>query len=95
MPKGGTPRNRSLTPITIAMIKTIGTLKSRVLLKCLLDTGSSTTMIHRRALPTKIMPVLLKQSKTVTTLASEMTANDMVVLRDIRLPEFDEKLQHS
>ena len=30
-PKGGTPRNRSLTPITITMVKTIGTLKSRVL----------------------------------------------------------------
>ena len=70
-PKGGTPRNQSLMPITIAMVKTIGTLKSRVLLKCLLDTGSSTTMIHRRALPTKIMPVPLKQTKSVNTLAGE------------------------
>ena len=88
-PKGATPRNQSLTPITIAMVKSIGTLKSRVLLKCLLDTGSSTTMIHRRALPKKIMPVPLKRSKTVTTLAGQMTASDMVILRDIRLPEFD------
>ena len=32
-PKGGTPRNQSLTPITIVMVKSIGTLKSRVLLK--------------------------------------------------------------
>ena len=88
-PKGGTPRNRSLTPITIAMVKTIGTLKSRVLLKCLLDTGSSTTMIHRRALPSKIMPVPLQRTKTVNTLAGEMTAEHMVILRDIRLPEFD------
>ena len=78
-PKGGTPRNQSLTPIMIAMIKTIGTLKSKVLLKCLLDTGSSTTMIHRCALPRKITPVPLKQSKTVTSLADEMTAKDMVL----------------
>ena len=89
VPKGGKPRNPSLTPITIAAVKTIGTLESCVMLKCLLDSGSTRTMIHRRALPEKVIPLKLKQTKRITTLAGEMNTTDMVHLRDIKLPEFD------
>ena len=47
VPKNGTPRDLSLTPITIAVVDTIGLVKSRKLLKVLLDPGSSGTMIKR------------------------------------------------
>jgi hypothetical protein len=37
------PQSRNLTPVTIMVADTIGTIKSRRLLKVLLDSGSTTT----------------------------------------------------
>ena len=44
VPKNGTPRDLSLTPITIAVMDTIGLIKSQKLLRVLLDPGSSDTI---------------------------------------------------
>jgi hypothetical protein len=38
------PQSRNLTPVTIMVADTIGTVKSRRLLKVLLDSGSTTTL---------------------------------------------------
>ena len=51
VPKTGKLKNRSLTPVTLAVIRTIGTLKSQVLIKVLLDSSSTKTMIHKCILP--------------------------------------------
>jgi hypothetical protein len=40
------PQSRNLTPVTIMVADTIGTVKSRRLLKVLLDSGSTTTLIN-------------------------------------------------
>ena len=58
--KVGNSKNRSLTPATLAIICTIGTLKLRVLLKVLLDSGSTKTMIHKHALSRGYKPVSLQ-----------------------------------
>ena len=42
-PKNGKPRNRTLMPISVAIVKTIGTVKTRKIFKVLLDSGSSKT----------------------------------------------------
>jgi hypothetical protein len=42
---------KQLTPMTIMMVDTISSVKSRILLKVLLDSGSTTTMINRKCLP--------------------------------------------
>ena len=89
VPKNGTPKDSSLTPITIMVVDTIGLKKSRVLLKVLLDPGSTKTLISRKALPRGTSPIPLQQAKMVTTLAGTMKAAEMVHLRDLRLPEFD------
>ena len=89
MPKNGKVRDLSLTPITIMVVNTIGLKKSRKLLKVLLDPGSTSTMIHKDAVPKECDLVPLKTSKSVMTLAGKYNTSQMVVLRDLRLPEFD------
>ena len=89
VPKGGTPRDTSLTPITIMIVNSIGLKKSRAILKVLLDPGSTKTMISRKALPREAQLIPLQQEKKVTTLAGTMRTKNLVNLRDIRLPEFD------
>jgi hypothetical protein len=42
---------KQLTPVTIMVVDTISSVKSRILLKVLLDSGSTTTMINRKCLP--------------------------------------------
>ena len=51
VPKTGTPRDTSPTPIMIMIVKSIGLKQSRAILKVLLDPGSTKTMISRKTLP--------------------------------------------
>jgi hypothetical protein len=46
-----TPLTRNLTPVTIMIVDTIGTVRSRRLLKILLNSGSTTTLIIRDVYP--------------------------------------------
>ncbi len=83
------PQNRNLTPVTIMVADTIGTIKSRRLLKVLLDSGSMTTLINKRCLPRKCQPCKTSQSRMVSTLAGTYTSAAMVVMCNLRLPELD------
>ncbi len=40
------PQNRNLTPVTIRVTDSIGAIRSRRLLKVLLDSGSTTTLVN-------------------------------------------------
>ena len=59
------------------------------MLKVLLDSGSTACLIKRSALPRGIIPKELSSKKLFTTLVGLLSAHQMVILRDIRLPEFD------
>ena len=83
------PQSRNLTPVTIMVADTIGTVKSRRLLKVLLDSGSTTTLINKRCLPRKCQPCKTSQSRMVNTLAGNYQSSAMVVMRNLRLPELD------
>ena len=76
-------------PATICVTNSIGAVRSRRLLRVLLDSGSSTCLIKRSALPKGIQPQELAQSKSLKTLAGTVMSTQVVTLRDIRLPEFD------
>ena len=84
-----TPPTRNLTPVTIVVIDTIGTVRSRRLLKILLDSGFTTTLINKRCLPRKCQPCLISQSRMVNTLAGSYQSSAMVVMHNSRLPELD------
>ena len=73
--------NKNLTPFTIMVVDTIGTIKSGKLSKVLLDSGSITTLINKRCLPKQCKPCQITQSKTVTTQAGSYQSSAMVIMR--------------
>ena len=81
--------NKNLTPVTIMVVDTISAVKSRRLLKILLDSGSTTMLINKRCLPKKCQPCQLSQSRIVNMLAGTYQSSAMVVMRNLRLPELD------
>ena len=79
----------NMTPITIMLCKTIGLCNSSRLLRVLIDSGTTTTMIHRRVVPRDAQPKALKSERPVNTLGGTIQVKEVVTLRDIKLPEFD------
>ena len=80
---------KHLTPVTIMVVDTISSVKSRILLKVLLDSGSTTTMINRKCLPRHSQSCKISNSREISTLAGSFNSSEMVVLRNLRLPELD------
>ena len=83
------PNKARLTPLSIMVCDTISAVRSRMLLKVLFDPGSTTTFISRKCLPRHCKPCPAARNRSVNTLAGSCTANEVVVLRAIRLPELD------
>ena len=83
------PNKKRLTPLSIMVCDTISAVRSRTILKVLFDPGSTVTFISRKCLPRHCNPCPVTKSRSVNTLAGSCTANEMVVLRAIRLPELD------
>ncbi len=80
---------KQLTPVTIMVVDTISSVKSRILLKVLLDSGSTSTMINRKCLPRNCQTCKISKSRKMETLAGSYTSSEMVVLHNLRLPELD------
>ncbi len=67
----------------------IGAVRSRRLLKVLLDSGSTTTLFNKKCLPKKGRPCQISQSRMVNMLADSYQSSAMVVMRNLRLTELD------
>jgi hypothetical protein len=80
---------KQLTPVTIMVVDTISSVKSRILLKVLLDSGSTTTMINRKCLTRNCQTCKISKSRKIGTLAGSYTSSEILVLRNLRLPELD------
>jgi hypothetical protein len=85
----GSPQNRNLTSVTIMVADSIGAVRSRKLLKVLLDFGSTTTLINIKCLRKKCRPCQISQARMVNTLAGSYQSSAMVVMGSLRLPELD------
>ncbi len=59
-PKKNVPQN--LTPVTFMVVDTISSVRSRRLLKILLDSGSTVTLVNKKCLPKKCRPCQISQS---------------------------------
>jgi hypothetical protein len=46
-------------------------------------------MIKRPALPQKVITKTISETKNINTLAGRVQVQEIVTLRDLRLPEFD------
>jgi hypothetical protein len=71
------------------VVDTISSVKSRILLKVLLDSGSTTIMINQKFLPRHCQPCKIPNSRKISTLAGSYISSEMVVLCNLRLPELD------
>ena len=76
-------------PATICIANSIGGVRSRRLLKVLLDSGSSQCLIKRSALPKGIVPKELAETKSLKTLAGPVKSTQVVTIQEMRLPEFN------
>jgi hypothetical protein len=76
-------------PITICTTNTIGTIRSQRLFRVCFDSGSNVSMIRRSTLPKGIMTKLLGDTKLVRTLAGHLKTQEVVMMRNLRLPKFD------
>jgi hypothetical protein len=59
---------KHLTPVTIMVVDTISSAKSRIFLKVLLDSGSTTTMNNQKCLPRHCQPCKISNSRKISTL---------------------------
>jgi hypothetical protein len=80
---------KQLTPETIMVVDTISSVKSKILLKVLLDSGSTTTIINRKCFHRNCQTCKISNSRKISTLAGFYTWSEMVVLHNLRLPELD------
>ena len=71
------------------MTDTMGLMRSRKLLRVLLDSGSSKTLVKRTALPTGVHPKELTAAKAFNTLAGKLLTQSVITMRDVQLPKFD------
>jgi len=84
------PNQSNLTPITIMVVDTISAVKSRRLLKILLDSGSTrTVVINKKCLLKNCQTRKTAKNRMVNTLAGSYNTSEMTVMRNLRLPELD------
>ena len=81
------PKNE--TPATICMVNTISAIRSRQLFRILLDSGASCCLIKKSSLPRGVILKDLSNGKCIKTLSGQVMAQQVVTLRNLRLPEFD------
>ncbi len=86
-PKIKIPEQES--PVTICTTDTIGTMRSWRLFWVLFDSGLNVSMIKRSALPKGIVTKLLGDTKLVRTLTGHLKTQEVVMMQDIKLPQFD------
>ncbi len=83
------PNTKRLTPISIMVVDTISAIRSRILLKVLFDPGSTATLISRKCLPWHCKTCPISQGCKINTLAGSCATKDMVIMRNLRLPELN------
>ena len=81
-----------VTPCTIAVCESIGSVASNKVLRVLLDSGSSKTLIHRRNIPRNYTPLESTEDLRILSLAGATTSTNLVNLSKIRFPEFNRNM---
>jgi hypothetical protein len=86
-PKKTVPQN--LTAVMILVVETISSVRLRTLLKVLLDSGSTTKLFDKKCLLRHCKPCKISSSRKVSTLAGTYTSTEIVIICNLRLPEFN------
>ena len=75
------------------MTDTMGLMGSHKLLRVLLDSGSSKTLVKRSTLPKVVHSKELAVVKSFKTLAGKLLTQSGITTQDVQLPEFDKNRQ--
>jgi hypothetical protein len=86
--KGNGKHDALAVPVTLLAAHTIQSQESRRILRAMLDSGGSHTMISSRMLPKGATPSL-ETGRTFKTIAGKFFSGRLVSLSDIVMPEFD------
>ena len=78
-----------VVPTLLLACRAIQTKPVPKLLRCLLDSGSHSTLMHERCLPKGAVPTLLKDKQKIATLAGTFDSTRECILDGIVLPELD------
>ena len=81
-------KTSDVAPIAMVKVKTINQIQVARPLVCLLDSGSTGTMIQSRALPPGVIPNVSKQKRITTTANGSFDTSRSVAVEHIQLPEF-------
>ena len=84
---------KDIIPATMILTKKINGKISSRLLKVLLDSGSTATMIHSSVLPKGCTPLLMNKPITSGTVQGSFKSKRWVRLKGVLLPEFDRSLR--
>ena len=78
-------------------LRQLSAVKSRRLLKVLLDSGSTITLINNRCLPKHCKTHKTSRSRMVNTLAGSYNTSEVATIHNLRLPELDKnhKIDHT
>lgn len=89
IPKVTMSKPKNVVPSTLLVAASIQRHDSRRVLRVLLDSGGTNTLIHNRVLPRGAVPVAGFGERKFRTIAGDFQSRRAVTLRDIVLPEFD------
>ena len=87
--ENGQPHDSSLLSISVIVIDATGTVTSQTLRKVLFDPGSTKIVISKNTLPEGTVPLKLGNTQHASTPVCAMKVNEMVTLRNLKLPEFN------
>ena len=79
---------QDIAPVCIVKINYIGRIRLDRPLVCLLDTGSTGTMVQYRCLPPGATPRTSNEKRITTTINGSFDTSQSIDLTDISLPEF-------
>ena len=74
---------------SIMVVNTVSAFKSHTLLKVLFDPGSTSMLVSRKCLTRHCKTCPIKQERKINTLAGSCKTKEVVVMRNLKLPELD------
>jgi hypothetical protein len=83
------PSNKHFTSTSIAVVDTISSVKSQILLKVPFDPGSTLTLISRKCLPRHCKHCAIANQSMAHMLAGTCPTKQMIVIGHGRLPELN------
>jgi hypothetical protein len=82
-----------ITPTIIVLPLSVQGVKNNYRFKCLLDSGSTHTLINRQRLPKGVNPQKNDTLIINTTIIGEYKIDEKITMKDIALPEFSKSIR--